>query len=228
MKNIIFIAPPAAGKGTISARICEKYNIPHISTGDLLRDEIARGTKLGLEIKESMARGEFVTDEVITKLLRKRLSTKDAKKGFILDGYPRNIAQAKIYDELLNELSYDMGIVIFLDISKEVAMERALSRVVCPKCGLSYNLSVKELSPIHENICDACGSNLKVRTDDTEETFVKRFDTYMKETYPLIDYYEKQNNLVRINVNDKTSDEEFEEVDKIIKNMQDKELKKLK
>lgn len=223
--NIIFIAPPAAGKGTVSSKVCEKYNIPHISTGDLLRDEITKETKLGLEIKGAMARGEFVTDEVITKLLRKRLSLKDAKKGFILDGYPRNIAQAKIYEDLLNELSYDMGSVIFLDIDRETAMERALSRIVCPKCGLSYNLSAKELSPTCDGICDSCGSNLKSRNDDNEETFIKRFDTYMKETYPLIEYYENKNNLVRIEVSNKTADEVFEEVDKNIKS--DKNAKKV-
>lgn len=216
MKNIIFIAPPSAGKGTISAKICEKYNIPHISTGDLLRDEIASETKLGKEIKEAMARGEFVSDEVITKLLRKRLSSKDVKKGFILDGYPRNITQAKIYEELLRELNFEMGKVIFLNIDKDVALERVMGRIVCPKCGLSYNLSVQELSPIKEGICDACGSNLKVRTDDNEETFLKRFDTYMEETYPLIEYYENKDNLVKIDIGKKSPDEVFEEVVKLI------------
>lgn len=217
MKNIIFIAPPAAGKGTASALVCEKYNIPHISTGDLLRDEIANQTKLGVEIKDAMARGEFVSDEVITKLLKKRLSAKDAKKGYILDGYPRNIKQAEIYDDLLKELSYDMGVVIFLDIDKDTAMRRALSRVVCSKCGLSYNLDNKELSPIKEGICDACGGELKTRGDDNKETFITRFDTYMKETYPLIEYYEKKNNLVKIEVSNLTADEVFEEVKKVIK-----------
>ncbi len=217
MKNIIFIAPPAAGKGTASALVCEKYNIPHISTGDLLRDEIANQTKLGVEIKDAMARGEFVSDEVITKLLKKRLSAKDAKKGYILDGYPRNIKQAEIYDDLLKELSYDMGVVIFLDIDKDTAMKRALSRVVCSKCGLSYNLDNKELSPIKEGICDACGGELKTRGDDNKETFITRFDTYMKETYPLIEYYEKKNNLVKIEVSNLTADEVFEEVKKVIK-----------
>lgn len=217
MKNIIFIAPPAAGKGTASALVCEKYNIPHISTGDLLRDEIANQTKLGVEIKDAMARGEFVSDEVITKLLKKRLSLKDAKKGYILDGYPRNIKQAEIYDDLLKELSYDMGVVIFLDIDKDTAMKRALSRVVCSKCGLSYNLDNKELSPIKEGICDACGGELKTRGDDNKETFITRFDTYMKETYPLIEYYEKKNNLVKIEVSNLTADEVFEEVKKVIK-----------
>lgn len=217
MKNIIFIAPPAAGKGTASALVCEKYNIPHISTGDLLRDEIANQTKLGVEIKDAMARGEFVSDEVITKLLKKRLSAKDAKKGYILDGYPRNIKQAEIYDDLLKELSYDMGVVIFLDIDKDTAMKRALSRVVCSKCGLSYNLDNKELVPIKEGICDACGGELKTRGDDNKETFITRFDTYMKETYPLIEYYEKKNNLVKIEVSNLTADEVFEEVKKVIK-----------
>lgn len=217
MKNIIFIAPPAAGKGTASALVCEKYNIPHISTGDLLRDEIANQTKLGVEIKDAMARGEFVSDEVITKLLKKRLSLKDAKKGYILDGYPRNIKQAEIYDDLLKELSYDMGVVIFLDIDKDTAMKRALSRVACSKCGLSYNLDNKELSPIKEGICDACGGELKTRGDDNKETFITRFDTYMKETYPLIEYYEKKNNLVKIEVSNLTADEVFLEVKKVIK-----------
>ena len=217
MKNIIFIAPPAAGKGTASALVCEKYNIPHISTGDLLRDEIANQTKLGVEIKDAMARGEFVSDEVITKLLKKRLSLKDAKKGYILDGYPRNIKQAEIYDDLLKELSYDMGVVIFLDIDKDTAMKRALSRVVCSKCGLSYNLINKEYAPIKEGICDNCKAPLKTRSDDNEESFINRFDTYMKETYPLIEFYEKKGNLLKIKVDDMTVDEIFDEIKKVIK-----------
>lgn len=217
MKNIIFIAPPAAGKGTISSKVCAEYNIPHISTGDLLRDEIARETKLGMQIKSSMAKGEFVSDDIITKLLKKRLSSKDAKKGFILDGYPRNIKQAEIYNDLLSELNYDMGVVIFLDIDKDVAMKRALSRVVCSKCGMSYNLINKELSPVKEGICDACGSQLKTRSDDNEETFIKRFDTYMKETYPLIEYYKNKNNLIEINVTNMSIDQLFDEVKKVIK-----------
>ncbi|MGM9876344.1 MAG: adenylate kinase [Bacilli bacterium] len=217
MKNIIFIAPPAAGKGTVSARVCDKYNIPHISTGDLLRDEIKNSTKLGIEIKDAMARGEFVSDEVITKLLRKRLLNKDCKKGYILDGYPRNVNQAITYDKLLLELGFDLGKVILLDIDMDTAMKRALSRVVCSKCGLSYNLSNKDLSPIKEGICDSCGGSLKSRSDDTEETFINRFDTYMKETFPLIEYYDNKNNLVKIDVTNKNSDEVFEEVEKVIK-----------
>lgn len=217
MKNIIFIAPPAAGKGTISSMICSKYNIPHISTGDLLRNEIASSTKIGLQIKEGMARGEFVSDELITKLLRKRLSNKDCNKGYVLDGYPRNLHQAEIYDNLLKELSFDEGTVIFLDIDKETAINRIKSRMVCPKCGMSYNLSTPELSPVREGLCDGCSSVLTIRTDDTEETFESRFDTYMKETYPLVEYYQNKNNLVRIDVKGKTPEEIFNEVKKVIK-----------
>ena len=217
MKNIIFVAAPAAGKGTISAKVCTEYNIPHISTGDLLRNEIAASSKIGMEIKSAMARGEFVSDEVITKLLKKRLEAKDCKKGFILDGYPRNISQAKTYDNILKELNYDEGLVVFLDIDKSLAMKRALSRVVCSKCGLSYNLINKEYAPLKEGICDNCGSSLKTRSDDNEESFINRFDTFMKETYPLLEYYEKKGNLLKIKVNNITTDDIFDEIKKVIK-----------
>ncbi len=217
MKNIIFVAAPAAGKGTISAKVCTEYNIPHISTGDLLRNEIAASSKIGMEIKSAMARGEFVSDEVITKLLKKRLEAKDCKKGFILDGYPRNISQAKTYDNILKELNYDEGLVVFLDIDKSLAMKRALSRVVCSKCGLSYNLINKEYAPLKEGICDNCGSSLKTRSDDNEESFINRFDTFMKETYPLLEYYEKKGNLLKIKVDNITTDDIFDEIKKVIK-----------
>ena len=217
MKNIIFVAAPAAGKGTISAKVCTEYNIPHISTGDLLRNEIAASSKIGTEIKSAMARGEFVSDEVITKLLKKRLEAKDCKKGFILDGYPRNISQAKTYDNILKELNYDEGLVVFLDIDRDLAMKRALSRVVCSKCGLSYNLINKEYAPLKEGICDNCGSSLKTRSDDNEESFINRFNTFMKETYPLLEYYEKKGNLLKIKVDNITTDDIFDEIKKVIK-----------
>ena len=217
MKNIIFVAAPAAGKGTISAKVCTEYNIPHISTGDLLRNEIAASSKIGMEIKSAMARGEFVSDEVITKLLKKRLEAKDCKKGFILDGYPRNISQAKTYDNILKDLNYDEGLVVFLDIDKSLAMKRALSRVVCSKCGLSYNLINKEYAPLKEGICDNCGSSLKTRSDDNEESFINRFDTFMKETYPLLEYYEKKGNLLKIKVDNITTEDIFNEIKKVIK-----------
>lgn len=216
MKNIIFIAPPAAGKGTQSTKICTEYNIPHISTGDLLRDEIQKQTKIGLQIKDAMTRGELVSDEIITKLLRKRLSDKECKKGFILDGYPRNLSQGKLYEELLEELNLPLGNVIFLNIDKDTALERTLNRMVCSNCGASYNTKVEGLIPQKENICDICGHKLKTRSDDTEETFLKRFEAYLKETYSLIKYYEDKNVLTKIEVGNKTADEIFEEIKKAL------------
>lgn len=216
MKNIIFIAPPAAGKGTQSKLVSEAYNIPHISTGDLLREEIANGTPLGLSIKESMDSGNLVSDDVITTLLKNRITKEDCKDGYILDGYPRNIKQAEIYNNLLEELNYDKGVVIFFDIDKETALKRTISRIICPNCGSSYNLLIEELKPKEENICDRCHHELKTRSDDTEEVFIHRFDTYINSTKELISYYENLNILHRIEVLDKSANTIFEEVKKVL------------
>ncbi len=216
MKNIIFIAPPAAGKGTQSKLVSEEYNIPHISTGDLLREEIAKGSELGKSIKEDMEKGNLVSDEVITTLLKNRITSTDCKEGYILDGYPRNISQAKTYNALLEELGYDKGVVIFFDIDKERALKRTLSRIICANCGSSYNLLVDELKPKTENICDRCGQELKTRNDDTEEVFIHRFETYMNSTKELIDYYDNLGLLYRIEVLDKPAKVIFEEVKKAL------------
>ena len=171
MKNIIFIAPPAAGKGTQAKLVSEEYNIPHISTGDLLREEANKDTPLGRTIKNDMEKGNLVSDEVITTLLKNRITLSDCNNGYILDGYPRNISQAKTYNELLNELNFSLPVVIFFNIDKERALKRTLSRIICPNCGSSYNLLVDELKPKKENICDRCLHELKTRNDDTEEVF---------------------------------------------------------
>ena len=216
MKNIIFIAPPAAGKGTQSKLVSEEYNIPHISTGDLLREEMAKGSELGKSIKEDMEKGNLVSDEVITTLLKNRITSPDCAAGYILDGYPRNISQAKTYNELLLELGYDKGIVIFFDIDRELALKRTLSRIICANCGSSYNLLVDELKPKKENICDRCGHELKTRTDDTEAVFIHRFDTYMNSTKELIDYYDKLGMLHTIEVLEKPASQIFAEVKKVL------------
>lgn len=216
MKNIIFIAPPAAGKGTQSKLVSEEYNIPHISTGDLLREEISKNTPLGISIKSDMDKGNLVSDEVITTLLRNRITKSDCQNGYILDGYPRNITQAKIYNELLEELHYDKGAVIFFDIDKDLALKRTVSRIICPNCGSSYNLLVEELKPKVENVCDRCHESLKTRNDDTEEVFIHRFDTYMNSTKDLIEYYDNLKLLHRIEVLDKSAAAIFEEVKKVL------------
>ena len=216
MKNIIFIAPPAAGKGTQAKLVSSEYNIPHISTGDLLREEMAKESKIGLSIKEDMDKGNLVSDEVITTLLKNRIIKSDCKNGFILDGYPRNLAQAKTYNKLLDELNLNKGVVIFFDIDKDIAIKRTLSRVVCQNCGSSYNLQVEELKPRKENICDRCNHELKTRTDDTEEVFIHRFDTYLNSTKDLIEYYQNLGLLHKINVDEKSAETIFEEVKEIL------------
>jgi len=216
MKNIIFIAPPVAGKGTQSKLVSEEYNIPHISTGDLLREEINKNSELGKSIKDDMELGDLVSDEVITTLLKNRITSPDCKNGYILDGYPRNINQAKIYNDLLDELNYDKGVVIFFDIDKERALKRTTSRIICPNCGCSYNLIVDELKPQKENTCDKCHNTLQKRNDDTEDVFIHRFDTYMNKAKDLIEYYNKLGLLYKIEVLDKSANEIFEEVKKVL------------
>ena len=216
MKNIIFIAPPAAGKGTQAKLVSAEYNIPHISTGDLLREEITKQTEIGLSIKKDMEQGNLVSDEVITTLLKNRITKSDCTNGYILDGYPRNLAQAKTYNNLLDELNYDKGVVIFFDIDKQIALKRTLSRIVCQNCGSSYNLLIEGLKPQKENICDRCNHELRTRTDDTEEVFIHRFDTYLNSTKDLIEYYQNLGLLYKIDVEEKSPETIFEEVKEIL------------
>lgn len=216
MKNIIFIAPPAAGKGTQSKLVSDEYNIPHISTGDLLREEASKDTTLGKAIKDDMEKGNLVSDEIITTLLKNRITKSDCINGYILDGYPRNINQAITYNQLLEELHLGKPIVIFFNIDKERALKRTLSRIICKNCGSSYNLLVEELKPKKDNICDRCHHELETRNDDTEEVFIHRFETYINSTKELIEYYENLNVLYRIDVLDKSAQTIFEEVKKVL------------
>ena len=200
MKNIIFIAPPAAGKGTMSSMLNEEYNIPHISTGDLLREESLKDTPLGREIKEKIEQGKFVNDEIMTELLINRLTKPDCDNGYILDGYPRNLKQAKIYEDILDKLDKELGLVIYLNIDKNLALKRMRGRVVCSNCSASYNLNNKELAPRKDGICDRCGHTLSARADDNESTFLERFDTYLNKTSELINYYNNKNVLKKVDI----------------------------
>lgn len=215
--NIILIAPPAAGKGTQAKLLSEKYNIPHISTGDLLRDEINKGTELGLNLKETMDKGNLIDDATILNLLNERLSLSDCNNGYILDGYPRNVSQAEEYEKLLNSLGKEIGKVIFFDIEEKLALQRTVSRIICPNCGTSYNLLVNDLKPKNDGICDRCGSSLKVRSDDTEEVFIKRFETFITKTQSLKDFYQEKGNLYIINIDEnKSVNDIFNEVVKVL------------
>lgn len=211
--NIILIAPPAGGKGTQSELLCSKYNIAHISTGDLLRAEVENGNT---ELKKIMDAGMLVSDEIIFDLIKKRISSNDTINGYLLDGFPRNIEQAKTYDKILNELNKDIGYVIELDIDPELASKRISGRRSCPKCGATYNIYFDGMKPSVENVCDKCGSSLTKRDDDNEETYKTRYNTYLEKTKPLIDYYKKSGVLYVVDANG-TPEETFKNIEDIVR-----------
>lgn len=215
MKNIIFIAPPAAGKGTQSKLVSEKYNIPHISTGDLLRSVISSGSQLGKSIKAEIDKGNLVSNELILDLLKERLSRDDCNNGYILDGFPRNLNQAKEYDNLLVSLNKKIGYVILLELDKELAKKRIVGRLSCKNCGSVYNEFIIDAMPKNKGICDKCNIELSKRSDDNEETFEERYNTYLKETEPLINYYENKGCLYRVN-SGVSLERIFEEIVRII------------
>lgn len=215
MKNVIFIAPPASGKGTQSEILVRDYGYEHISTGDLLRTKQNDGSDLGNYISRLLSEGKLVDDEIVTELLKEKLSSINGP--FILDGYPRTINQAGVLDNLLDELGLNIGAVIYLNVSGDIAMKRALGRVTCPECNKIYNKYFDDMKPSVDGMCDECAVPLKGRSDDNEESFKIRFDTYLKNTKPLLDYYEEKELLVVINkVNN--PQETHEEVKKVISN----------
>lgn len=199
--RIILLGPPGAGKGTQAKVLSEKLNIAHISTGDLLRRNVKENTKLGNLAKQFMEKGELVPDDLVTEMLIDSINSFKPKNGFILDGYPRNIAQAETLDEILNKRSCRHSyFVIYLDTSEPVIIQRLSGRRVCSVCGANYHL--KNMPPKRDLICDKCGSNLYQRTDDQEETIKKRLDVYLKQTASLIGYYEKKKKLYHVSADD--------------------------
>lgn len=199
MQSIIFIAPPAAGKGTQAKLVSQKYGIPHISTGDLLRETINSDSEQSKKIKAIILKGGLVDDAIILELIENRITSSDCNQGYILDGFPRNVNQAKLYDKLLEKLNKPLGLIILLELNKEIAKNRIVGRLSCKKCGSVYNEFLEETQPKKAGICDKCQTALSKRSDDNQETFEERYNTYLKETQPLIDYYEKTNKLYRIN-----------------------------
>lgn len=215
MKNIIFIAPPAAGKGTQSEWLKEKYNYEHISTGDLLRQAIAEGTELGKQVEEVIAGGNLVSDDIMISLLKETLVKLPVDCPFILDGFPRTINQAVALNELLSEIGVTELIAIYLNIDEEEAMHRALGRVNCPNCKKGYNIYYEAMKPRVEDICDDCGSKLDRRSDDNEESFKRRFQTYIENSTPVINFYKEKGILAEVLVN-RESSEIFEDIVKLL------------
>lgn len=190
--RLIFLGAPGAGKGTQSSVICEKLNIPVISTGNLIRAEIANNTQLGINAKNYIETGGLVPDDVVIDMIKKRLSESDCNKGYILDGFPRTLNQAKT----LTDMGVTIDKVINIDVPNEEILIRMSGRRVCTKCGASYHIEF--MKPKVDGICDKCGNELTIRKDDKEETVLNRLKLYDSETKPLVDYYTKKGTLVTI------------------------------
>lgn len=188
---------PGAGKGTQAEQIVEKYKIPHISTGDMFRSAIKEGTDLGLQAKSFMDKGELVPDEVTIGIVRERLSKADCEKGFLLDGFPRTVPQAEALENILSDLNRKIDFVINIDVEKELLMERLTGRRICKSCGSTYHLVFNP--PATEGVCDRCNGELYQRADDNEETVQNRLEVNLKQTKPLLDFYETKGYLRNIN-----------------------------
>lgn len=212
MINIIFIAPPAAGKGTYSKKLEEEFGYSHLATGDMLREAINLKTPLGLKVKDIMAQGKLVDDEIVINLIAEKLGQDG--KPFILDGFPRTLNQAEKLDVLLEKLAKDY-IVINLDVKKEVALARIQGRLMC-SCGKSYNALIPSLKPKREGICDVCGQKLIKREDDNEESFLIRYNSYLEKTEPIINYYSQNQKLVKIDAS-RSAQEVYQDLIEVIK-----------
>lgn len=186
MVNIVLLGAPGAGKGTQAMKISQLYNIPHISTGDILRDNLERGTQLGLEAKKFMDSGELVPDSVLIGIIKDRLSEPDIDKGLLLDGFPRTIPQAEALGDIMDQIGKKLDAVIDIEVPDEVLVKRLAGRRMC-RCGASYHVILNP--PEVEGKCDHCGGELYQRDDDAENAIKTRLVSYYGQTYPLIDYY---------------------------------------
>ena len=207
--KLVILGPPGAGKGTQAEYIVDKYNIPHISTGDIFRENIKNNTELGKKAKSYMDKGLLVPDELVIALVEDRLNKDDAKDGFLLDGFPRTVAQAVSLDSILDRNNERLTKVINISVDPEILIERAVGRRVCKTCGMTYH--VKFNPPKEDGICDKDGTKLIQRDDDTEETVKTRISVYFDQTAPLIDYYRAQNLLIDID-GAKDIDKVFEDI----------------
>ena len=215
MKNIMFIAPPAAGKGTQAELVVEKYHLPHISTGDILREISKEDSEIGKYVQETLASGQLVKDEITYQLIEDRLAKEDCKNGYIIDGFPRNLDQANEYDKILKKLGYEVGNVIYINVDKKVLEKRITGRRICEDCGTIFNINDPNNSPEVESVCDNCGGKLYQRSDDNLEAFETRYATYEEKTEPIMDHYRKQGVLVEVDGDDSVENI-FAKIDEII------------
>lgn len=192
--KLILLGPPGAGKGTQADVLSQHFNIPHISTGDMFRETAKTNTPVGIKIKQIMDSGQLIPDDIVIKIVVERFKKSDTQKGFILDGFPRTIAQAEALDYALNQINLPIDLVMYFKTQTKVILSRLTGRRVCKKCGFNYH--IKNIPPKKSGICDKCGGALYQRDDDKKRTVLKRIKVYEKQTAPLIDYY-KQKGILR-------------------------------
>lgn len=194
--NLILLGPPGSGKGTQARVLAERYDVPHVSTGDMLRDEVRRGTTVGLQAKDVMNRGELVPDHVVAGIVLRRLDQEDATRGVILDGYPRNVEQAGVLDGILAELGRILERVILISVPDDEIVRRLGARRSCESCGRVYNLALSP--PSTPGLCDGCGGTLELRDDDREPVVRERLRQYRENTAPLVEFYRARGLLVEV------------------------------
>jgi adenylate kinase len=194
--RVAFLGPPGAGKGTQARDLAQEWRIPHLATGDMLREAVAAGSPLGREAKGYMDQGALVPDDVIIRMMGERLGKADAGRGFILDGFPRTIAQAEALAKLLKDLGQSLDTVVYFDVSEPELLRRLTGRRVCRTCGHSYHMTSNP--PKRAGVCDDCGGELYQRDDDAETTVRKRLDVYQRQTAPLLDYYRQRSLLATV------------------------------
>lgn len=210
--RFVFLGPPGVGKGTQAGRFSERHELPHIATGDLLRTAIADGTSVGLKAKTYIEAGRLVPDQVIIELMKERIQSSDAKSGYILDGFPRTIVQAKALTEVLSQNEETLDRVFYFSLDDETLMERIVGRRICPSCHAIYH--VRYRPPKREGLCH-CGTALLQRKDDVSETVAQRLSVYKNETAPLIAYYENEGVLTEIKA-DRSADDVTEEIEGLL------------
>lgn len=214
--NIFIMGAPGSGKGTFSSKIKEEYNLNHISTGDIFRANISQGTELGLQAKAYAEQGKLVPDEITNKMVKDYLATlSDKKNGYLLDGYPRTLDQAKAFEEMTDGTDLAVDVILAMDVPTDVLTRRITGRRTCKDCGEIYNIYSKPTKV--EGVCDLCGGELTQRKDDNEESLKVRLDEYSNNTEPVIDYYEKKNMVSHINA-DASMDEIWSSVKEALKN----------
>lgn len=213
--KLVLLGAPGGGKGTQAKKLVDKYGIPQISTGDILRAAVAKGTTLGKEAKSYMDKGELVPDSVVIGLVKERIAQDDCKKGYILDGFPRNTAQAETLDKVLAEMGSPLDTALLVDVDKDILMKRLTGRRTCKNCQQMYNVYFSPAKK--EGVCDKCGSELFQRDDDKEETIKRRLDVYDAQTAPLINYY-KERGILKSVKGTGSIDEIFKNVCTILEN----------